>query len=194
MEVHTANRFSVCNIFPFYLLFIEFFGFFTVFFLAISSLSALPMSTNIICEAERNLARVYVGCWIVVFSNSPRLPRCSSLLRTFGKQFRPEHLQLRALEGRLPLTIVVISGAQRIRGPSADPRGVGRCNDPGFRWVGLSLRRAAVQVFQRGPWPFHSYYLNPGHLYQMGERLTSINLPFCVFRGSWDYPGARLGR
>ncbi|EFJ48839.1 hypothetical protein VOLCADRAFT_104577 [Volvox carteri f. nagariensis] len=43
--------------------------------------------------------------------------------KEFLKHFRPEHLQLRALEARMPLTIVVVAGAQRIRGQSADPRG-----------------------------------------------------------------------
>jgi hypothetical protein len=59
----------------------------------------------------------------------PGLTVCSE----FVKCFKQEDLLLRALEGRLPLTVVVVAGAQRIRGPAADPRGVSpvasRCSD-----------------------------------------------------------------
>jgi hypothetical protein len=40
--------------------------------------------------------------------------------RAFSAAFTPADLQLRALEARLPLVAVVISGAQRQRGPDGE--------------------------------------------------------------------------
>ncbi|GLC68764.1 hypothetical protein PLESTF_000734200 [Pleodorina starrii] len=42
--------------------------------------------------------------------------------KVFARVFRPEDLKLRAMEARLPLPIVVVAGAQRIRAMSVDPR------------------------------------------------------------------------
>ncbi|GFR41967.1 hypothetical protein Agub_g2767 [Astrephomene gubernaculifera] len=60
---------------------------------------------------------------------------------SFAKGFQPSDLRLRALEARLPLISVVVSGAQRTRGPNADPSGkFGSDAERGSRHSGV-LRR-----------------------------------------------------
>ncbi|GIL77258.1 hypothetical protein Vretifemale_6746 [Volvox reticuliferus] len=62
----------------------------------------------------------------------------------FRKSFRPEHLRLRALEARMPLTTVVIAGAQRIRLASAGQHEpTGRSESDSARSIGHAnvLRR-----------------------------------------------------
>ncbi|KAG2491412.1 hypothetical protein HYH03_010201 [Edaphochlamys debaryana] len=44
----------------------------------------------------------------------------------FVKEFKQSDLRLRALEAQLPLVVVVVAGAQRIRGQGADPSGACR--------------------------------------------------------------------